>query len=99
MSKLIKEEVTNLLKEYPTMRDDDRTLIINVWARDLERHFIDPSQFRTFFKFYKAGILTGVETIRRTRQIIQEKNPGLRGKEYHKHKELEQQWNEEISNH
>lgn len=75
----ITPRIASLLEhQFPT-RDDDHLLTFEFWYKQ----GINPrTQARTILKKLNAGLLAGTETIRRTRQKLQEENERLRGKLY-----------------
>ena len=84
----IKDKVRELLIKYPFLRDDDNALMVNVWTTEMLTKGV---LFTRFFDMYADGHLTSAESIRRTRQALQVKNPELRGKKYaerHAHQEV-----------
>ena len=64
MKHLKEAQIKEILKEYPETRDSDKLLILKVW--ESEGLFLSDDQRETFLK------LTSSETIRRTRQRLQE---------------------------
>ena len=76
----IKDIVFSLLQKWPEMRDNDRQLMLNVWAFQ-DGGLID-LRFKDFANDFKNGKYADPESIRRTRQKIQELHPELRGKTY-----------------
>ena len=86
--KNIQDTVARLLFEQPDTRDDDKLLILKVWAEQnpLLRH--PKYSFLGFAVDFLEGKYAEPESIRRSRQKIQEKYPSLRGgKYYERHKE------------
>lgn len=79
-----KEIIGNLLKSDPSLRDDDFRLISNVLAYVIRKKYGEGGfdKCKPFLKMYSEGRLPNFETIRRTRQKLQEENPQLRGKRY-----------------
>lgn len=79
-----KEVVIYFLEKHPHLRDDDNKLIANIWNREMKGMGIDPAVATSFelLGLYAAGKLTNSETIRRSRQKIQEEQPELRGNNY-----------------
>ena len=73
--KKIKPQVRHLLEEYPSLRGDDFLLIGTVYHRyygvGYDETFLD------VMKRHKDLGLPSFETIRRTRQKVQEENPSL----------------------
>ena len=71
----IKPQVEYLLKKYPVLRDDDFLLIGSIY-----HHYYDigyDESFLQVMKNHKELGLPSFETIRRTRQKVQEENPLL----------------------
>lgn len=79
-----KDIVLEMLERFPHTRKNDEALTANIWYRELHSKGMDPSNI-TAYKFLeilsKKG-LSNAESIRRTRQKIQQKNPHLRGSTY-----------------
>lgn len=71
--------VQQLLTDHPEMRDNDYLLMVTIWKTK--------SNWFNFFKMFVNGELDCPETIRRSRQRVQQLHPELRGKVY----ELRQQ--------
>ena len=98
-----KELITKLLTEQPYIRDWDQSIIAEVWRKDLEKHYIlGELSAIDLLCIISGNSLTNPESIRRTRQKIQQHNPNLRGEYYndrskqqaHVRKELKD-WNNE----
>lgn len=84
----VKDLVERILFENPETRDNDRLLMFKVWAEQnpVLRRGMYP--LRKFAEDFIEGRYYDPETIRRTRQKVQEKYPGLRGEKYfERHKE------------
>lgn len=80
--------VEALLEQYPATRDNDRLLIVKVWEK--QSPYLD-TMFTSFAKFktdFLQGKFANTESIRRSRQLVQEKREDLRGKFYGKRKEI-----------
>lgn len=77
-----------LLTENPHLMDDDHKLVSNVWYQDLKRMNIEPSEVSGYrlLEIISEGKLTNPESIRRSRQKVQEEFPQLRGKNYQSRK-------------
>ena len=95
----IKEKVTKLLTEYPHLRDDDNRLIANMWTSEMggTKHIKTISGFDAMH-FIASSQLTSSESIRRTRQKIQEHNIHLRGKSYKNRKDNEDPIKDQLDN-
>lgn len=79
------EIVEKALREHPETRDDDNKLY--VWVlRTVSPEVMNDPFGKTFYYATEKG-LPYFETIRRTRQKIQHDNPSLRGKNYEKRQE------------
>lgn len=79
------EKVEMLLIKYPQLKDNDNRLIAFFWYNQIGKKINDISGY-DFLKYFSNGNLTNPETIRRIRQKLQEKNPGLRGEKYNNRK-------------
>lgn len=74
--------VKALLIARPALRDDDRKLIATVWFQLLKLSGKQDISAVDFFKLYVKSELPSSETIRRTRQKLQEEKKQLRGERY-----------------
>jgi hypothetical protein len=81
-----KDMITSWLIQYPELRDNDAKLIANIWAKTIGKERFENMSARDLLQMFVDGDLPQVETIRRTRQKVQEHNPFLRGKSY-KHRQ------------
>lgn len=83
--------VKSVLVKSPEARDSDELLILKVWAIQNPTLREDKSfTFIDFAKLFKDKKLFSTESIRRSRQKLQEEIEGLRGVNYksrHKHQE------------
>lgn len=70
----IKKLVQRLLEEQPALRDNDNLLMSTIWKQQ--------SNIFNFFYRFESGKIYSPESIRRTRQKIQEDYPHLRGELY-----------------
>jgi hypothetical protein len=84
----IRKTVQDLLTNNPTTRDDDRKLIVEVWK--LQKPDIMRIPGLQLIDFLLNKELAAPETIRRTRQKLQQHNPNLRGTSYKVRQEVEQ---------
>ncbi|MFN7913323.1 MAG: hypothetical protein ACK5QC_15980 [Bacteroidota bacterium] len=82
-----KDLITSWLIRYPELRDNDAKLIANIWAKSIGQERFDNMSARDLLQMFVNGDLLQVETIRRTRQKIQEHNPFLRGASYRQRQE------------
>lgn len=76
----IAETVKSLMIKYPELKDDDKALIANVWYLEIPN--ITNMNAFDILQLYAKGQLTNSESIRRSRQKLQQENPELRGKVY-----------------
>ena len=73
-----KEIVEKILNEKPETRDSDALLFIEV-IRSIDPAAIELPIYKLMPRCTDEGDLPPFETMRRTRQKIQEQNPNLRG--------------------
>lgn len=78
----IKEAVTSLLEKHPHLRDDDNKLIATIWRCEVGKENMDGLSALAFLIYFAKGRLSSAESIRRSRQKIQEDRPELRGLNY-----------------
>jgi len=74
------ETVEKILREHPETRDNDRILILKVWNNQIAG--LEQMAFWGFADKFMKGQFTDTESIRRTRQKLQETKPELRGRNY-----------------
>jgi hypothetical protein len=79
MNAKIKDKVKSILELVPSTRDNDSELISIFWEQELGPEMINLTAERFLTMFAHSNVLTNAETIRRTRQKIQEQNEDLRG--------------------
>jgi len=78
MNKKLKERVRQLLIKHPKTRDNDNLLISLIWIdEDVPLNTTD------FLVKYSMGDYSSAESIRRSRQKLQEAEESLRGETYH----------------
>lgn len=93
----LKEIIQQILTSYPDTRDNDRLLMLKVWAFENPRLRDDPNfSFKQFGNVFKDGYYTDPESIRRTRQKIQESYYHLRGKNYKNRKNYSEEVRQEM---
>lgn len=78
------EYIEKLLKDHPSLRDDDNLLIAKVWSTELKNRGFTKLNLMDEFA---GGNLTSPESITRVRRRLQEKNPNLRGLTYENRQE------------
>ena len=84
----IKQTVEKILRQYPETRDNDRLLMLKVWAVQNPQLRLSDFTFWSFAKDFINAEYTDPESIRRARQKLQEEIPELRGRSYHQRHEL-----------
>jgi hypothetical protein len=92
--KLIKDKVISLLTADAKYREDDNKLIARIWYQ--ESLLLNCSTSVDLLTALAKGKLTSPESIRRSRQKVQEEIPGLRGKNYKIRQEEANQFKEEL---
>lgn len=97
-----KHRVFLQLTNYPELRDDLEQTIATIWYNDLKNEF-GAAELKTFtalqfLAHLKNGNVTPAETIRRSWQILQFKNPELRGKKYNERHKKSVEVRKEIVN-
>lgn len=81
--------------DFPDTRDDDNLLMLKVWKR--QNPDLANISFLEFSQKFVEKHYSNPESIRRSRQSIQEKEPDLRGKKYYERKGEEQKVAAEIN--
>ena len=87
------ETIIELLTNTPQLRDDDNKLIATLWSDEMNSDIRSANDFLVAFH---SGRFTKTETIRRTRQRLQELNPYLRGSKYKSRQKYQKKWVSEI---
>lgn len=82
----MKQAVIKLLTDFPHLRDNDLKLLANVWHWEIKNKHPECIYSKDTLRLLAEGKLTNPETIRRTRQKVQEEFPDLRGTSYLKRK-------------
>jgi hypothetical protein len=90
---IIRPTVFQVLLEFPETRDNDMVLITKIWDIQSANSIKTYQQFKDMLILGKLAI---PETIRRSRQKIQEENVSLRGKSYEKRKAQEIEMSKQI---
>ena len=93
-----KEVIIDLLTHKDHLRDNDQALIANIWWRELTTMGKDKATAFEFLKIFSHGKLSNPESIRRSRQKIQEENPELRGDSYYARHKEEKRFRQEVIN-
>jgi hypothetical protein len=96
MNAKIKDKVKSILELVPSTRDNDSELISIFWEQELGHEMINLSAERFLTMFAHSNVLTNAETIRRTRQKIQEQNEDLRGLKFKVRKVLAEEVRQTI---
>ena len=87
-----------LLRDHEIVKDDDQYLVAMVWSKELEE--IPQTTNYGVLGMIARHELTHFESVRRTRQRLQEEYPELRGKNYgkrHAHQEVVKEQLKEIT--
>lgn len=84
----IKLIVQRLLEEQPALRDNDNLLMSRIWK--------EQSNILNFFQRFESGKLHSPESIRRTRQKLQEEFPHLRGQLYEVRQKRQEKVKQEL---
>lgn len=83
----LKETVMELLEKHDHLKDDDNRLIATIWKIQFGgTENLKAISAYDFLKLMSEGKIESPESIRRTRQKVQEKCPLLRGSKYKKRK-------------
>lgn len=83
--------VEKLLIHQPQTRDNDKLLILKVWAYQNPQLRDSNYNFTNFAVNYLNGLYADSESITRARRKLQENNPHLRGEKwYERHQEAEE---------
>jgi hypothetical protein len=96
MNAKIKDKVKSILELIPSTRDNDSELISIFWEQELGHEMINLTAERFLTMFAHSNVLTNAETIRRTRQKIQEQNEDLRGLKFKVRKVLAEEVRQTI---
>jgi len=89
--------IEKLLDENPALRDNDRRLLANVykiWLKTKDKEKISALEF---LKLIASGEVPHSETIRRSRQKLQQAQPRLRGERYQERQDLGEEVRQDIS--
>ena len=95
------DRVRDLLRVYPDLRDNDNKLIANIWHDDMIKKYeldVFNKSAADLLIMFASGKLPSTETIRRTRQKLQQELPELRGEDYLKRQSLQGKVKQEILN-
>ena len=107
--KLLKDKLLNKVREVLIERsqskDDDRFLTCAIWWREIQKkkEGITPDEgkyntvsFIEFLEMYHKGKLTLADSITRARRKLQEEDKTLRGKNWYKRKNRQEEVRQEI---
>ena len=92
--KTISGQVERWLAKDEKCKDNDSRLIAKVWSTAINYQWDMP--VLEFFKLMSEGKLPASESIRRSRQALQEANPDLRGKSYRGRKDAQKPVKEAV---
>lgn len=79
---IIKDRVIAVLRRFPEYRDNDNKLISTLWLAECKAKGISEDAAKKVLNLLAKGELTSPESIRRSRQQVQEQDPTLRGNKY-----------------
>ena len=88
MLKQVKSKVLNKLQTYNSTKDNDNLLIAMVLSEECFEQRI--TTLEDFFVKFSNGKFSSAESIRRTRQKLQQDNKELRGESYYQRKHKQQ---------
>lgn len=83
MNLSIADTVKDILIQYPESRDSDELLQLKVWARQYPQLRSKTYRYWDWAILFRDKKLASAESIRRSRQKLQEKHPELRGDVYY----------------
>lgn len=90
----MKRKIASILMNHSKAMDDDNLLQALVWKGEMANN---PSMSAMdFLRLYAAGSFTSPETIRRTRQRLQEEYPHLRGSKYKVRHDHQETWKKDL---
>jgi len=92
----ITSTVKMLLEKFPECRDNDNILIVKVWAEEKPEIKTKGYLLKDFTLSFKEDKFSSTETIRRTRQKLQEEFESLRGKNYNKRQKRQENIKEQL---
>jgi hypothetical protein len=90
----MKNKIEQLMLNYPKAMDDDNFLQALVWKGELGAN--PNMSAMDFLRMYAAGAFTAPETIRRSRQKLQEEKEYLRGQKYKVRHEHQEKWKKDL---
>lgn len=87
------ERITRILEQREDLRDSDSRLITYVWFIEAREKGIELEKITgmDMLKLLRGDTFTSSESIRRSRQKVQEKYPSTRGKKYRQRHEKEKE--------
>jgi hypothetical protein len=88
--------VEYILNKWPLTKDNDMLLVAQFWA--LESQFTQNHSAFDVFDAMSKGIFSSFESIRRSRQKLQEINPALRGTTWEKRHNRQSEVIEDVRN-
>ena len=89
--------VKKILIQRPDTRDSDELLVLKVWCHQMPKLWKDGGlSFMQFGEIFKNKELASTESIRRSRQKLQQEFPELRGKYYKERNKNQEQVKEDL---
>ena len=80
--KIIKDRIITILRKISAYRDDDNKLISTIWLHECKAKGLSEMEAKKVLTLLANGELTSPESIRRSRQLVQEQDATLRGEKY-----------------
>ena len=96
MIKKLEEQVETVLNKYPDTRDNDQMLISLVWMNTVGKDRLKKMSGWDLLTMLSRKQLPNPESIRRSRQKLQENNEDLRGDKYKLRHQYEKDVKKEI---
>jgi len=84
LSKRLYDYISKILVQRLDLRDSDDKLIAHIWHKEASEHGIKLGEITglDLLRFIRDGNFTNPESIRRSRQKVQEEIPATRGTKY-----------------
>ena len=94
----LEDKIKNILVKHPDTRDNDQMLVSLMWTYHIGVERAKTMTAWELLTLFSRNKLPNFESIRRSRQKIQEHNKDLRGKKYDERHKLEGDVKEQIKN-
>jgi len=94
----MEQRIREIFTKFPETKDDDNKLTAEVFKQLISDHHVTVDHpIHLLLEMLSDGKLGAIETIRRTRQWLQEKHPELRGNRYDERHGLEKEFREQLT--